>query len=57
MGCVAPIIITAKRMMQEIWSLGLNWDDELPQSFQEKWNNLENDLQSIQTLKFPDIYN
>ena len=26
--------------MQELWKLGLNWDDELPCNVQEKWTQL-----------------
>lgn len=30
LGWVSPVVITAKMKLQEIWLLGVNWDDEIP---------------------------
>lgn len=36
LGFLSPIIITAKILMQELWTLKLNWDDPLPESIIRK---------------------
>ena len=39
-GFAASFIIRAKIGMQELWKLGLNWDDELPCNVQEKMDSV-----------------
>lgn len=31
LGFLSPIIVTAKILIQELWTLKLNWDDPLPE--------------------------
>ena len=40
LGFVLPVTISARILFQDIWKLGLDWDEELPESFKvavEKW--------------------
>jgi hypothetical protein len=30
LGLVAPVVLPAKRMLQELWPSGCGWDEELP---------------------------
>lgn len=53
MGWIAPITIVAKIMMQELWTLKMDWDDELPLSFQKKWINFEENLPILEKIKIP----
>ncbi len=53
LGWLAPITIYAKLMMQEIWASGIGWDEELSESFQQRWRKFEKDLPSIQNLNIP----
>lgn len=53
MGWLAPIIITAKLTIQELWAGGFDWDDELPGEFQKKWITLERELPILETLEIP----
>lgn len=52
-GFVAPIIVTAKIMMQQLWRLKLDWDEELPENIREQWKTWLKELQNIKTIQFP----
>lgn len=52
-GWIAPVIITAKILIQQMWLTGLNWDDELPLSITEKWNLYRSNLQVVERLEIP----
>jgi len=53
LGFLAPVVITAKIFIQELWSLKLGWDDPLPLPTLNKWTQFINFLQDIPKLKFP----
>lgn len=53
LGLLAPIIISAKIFMQELWSIKLGWDDPLPPSALQKWTRFLQQLQDIPKLTFP----
>lgn len=53
MGWLAPITLVAKLMMQEIWTAGQNWDEELSVPFQRRWTKFEKDLPILELLKIP----
>ena len=37
MGLLAPFIVRAKILFQELWSRGLQWDDKLPDDILDRW--------------------
>lgn len=37
LGLLAPMIVTAKIMVQQLWLTGLNWDAELPEEVCARW--------------------
>ncbi|XP_018367943.1 PREDICTED: uncharacterized protein LOC108764289 [Trachymyrmex cornetzi] len=53
LGLLSPIIITAKIIIQELWSIKLGWDDPLPNPIANKWCNFLNKLQNLSKLTFP----
>lgn len=53
LGLLAPVIITAKILIQELWALKLGWDDPLPPSVTDKWTRFQEHLQDIPKLIFP----
>jgi len=53
LGLISPIIIKAKILMQELWTLRLGWDDPLPSAINTKWITFLRNLQDLSLLKFP----
>ncbi|XP_072761230.1 uncharacterized protein [Anoplolepis gracilipes] len=53
LGLLAPVTITAKIIMQELWSIKLGWDNPLPLSTSKKWIQFMELLQDISKLNFP----
>ncbi|XP_076658358.1 uncharacterized protein LOC143362242 [Halictus rubicundus] len=47
LGLLGPVIIKAKLIMQELWKANLNWDETIPQSLQNKWTSLKEELPSL----------
>ncbi|GFY23976.1 uncharacterized protein TNCV_4896571 [Trichonephila clavipes] len=37
-GFIGPYTIRIKCLIQEIWCLGLDWDDKLPKKLEVSWN-------------------
>ena len=50
-----PITIRGRLLLQELWRLKLNWDDELPCDLLDKWNKLKSDLLLSTTLQLPRV--
>lgn len=53
LGWLAPITVSAKLMMQEVWTTGVGWDEELPEFFQRQWKKWENGLALIEKISIP----
>lgn len=53
LGLLSPIIIIAKMLLQELWSIKKGWDDTLPPLTSKKWINFIELLQDIPKLNFP----
>lgn len=54
LGWLAPVIITAKILLQNGWLLSdVGWDDTLPPNITKAWTNLQADLNSCQEIKIP----
>lgn len=53
LGLLGPIIIVSKLIMQELWQLKLEWDEEVPKALAKKWLEFQNDLPQITEFKIP----
>jgi len=53
LGLLSPVLVTAKIIMQELWTLKLDWDDPIPTSIANKWCLFVHNLQNLSTLTFP----
>ncbi|XP_018399549.1 PREDICTED: uncharacterized protein LOC108777215 [Cyphomyrmex costatus] len=53
MGWVAPVIVAAKILMQQLWRCGCDWDDEIPPDVQSRWTSIYQSLSSIDGLTLP----
>nr|XP_034194844.1 uncharacterized protein LOC117611069 [Osmia lignaria] len=57
LGFVAPIIIRAKLLIQELWLQELSWDDILPLHITQQWLRIREDLTSLAKLSIPRWFN
>lgn len=53
LGFLSPIIITAKILIQELWSIKLSWDDPLPPLIANRWITFIEQLKDLPKLTFP----
>ncbi|XP_018368526.1 PREDICTED: uncharacterized protein LOC108764680 [Trachymyrmex cornetzi] len=53
LGLLAPAIITAKILIQELWRLQLEWDESLPADIFAKWSKFTEDMQCLDEFCVP----
>nr|XP_061785759.1 uncharacterized protein LOC133576497 [Nerophis lumbriciformis] len=51
LGFLAPLILLAKLLLQELCRQKCDWDDPIPQAFQHKWNKWLADLEKVADFK------
>jgi hypothetical protein len=50
LGFVAPYILSAKLILQDLCCLKLDWDDKIPDKFLKRWQAWRNDLPQLEDL-------
>ncbi|XP_065091292.1 uncharacterized protein LOC135712264 [Ochlerotatus camptorhynchus] len=50
LGFLGPVITAAKLVMQNIWRLGLNWDEELPEELLQEWTTFRQQLPVVNEM-------
>ena len=53
LGLLAPIIVTAKLLMQDLWKNNADWDDDVSDEIEKNWCAFRNDLTSIANIQLP----
>ncbi|XP_055918584.1 uncharacterized protein LOC129950686 [Eupeodes corollae] len=53
MGWISPCIITAKLMMQRLWDLGYDWDEQISTTLMKDWDTFLRELPLIERLRIP----
>ncbi|XP_045029733.1 uncharacterized protein LOC123472386 [Daphnia magna] len=53
LGLIAPAILPARILMQDIWHSRCGWDDVLDQDLQNIWTNWTNELKLLEALRIP----
>lgn len=53
LGFIGPIVVTAKILMQKIWSSKIEWDEQLPSELQRMWDNFSKNLSKLSSLSVP----
>ena len=53
LGLIAPIIIKAKIIMQELWQIKSGWDEALPIDIYTEWQRFTEQLKELNTIKIP----
>ena len=56
-GWLSPFSIKIKINMQELWLLGVQWDEPLPEDITKKWKKLWDELKHLESLTIPRWYN
>ena len=52
-GWLAPIIVSAKMLMQDLWRDKLDWDEPLPPPLAHRWKSFREGLQDVSDLAIP----
>ncbi|GFU56466.1 uncharacterized protein TNCV_2609831 [Trichonephila clavipes] len=55
-GFIDPYTIRIKCLIQEIWCLGLDWDDKFPKQLEVSWNKWCNEIHYLSEIKIPRYY-
>lgn len=56
LGLISPVTISAKMLFQELWTLGLDWDTQLPQDVSMRWNKWIEALPHLKDISIPRRY-
>lgn len=56
MGFLCNYMISAKLLMREVWRHDVRWDEVLPVSLREIWNNWCTELQNVAQVNVPRYY-
>ncbi|XP_058840343.1 uncharacterized protein LOC131695821 [Topomyia yanbarensis] len=51
LGLIAPVIVRAKILMQEMWLLSTGWDEPVPENVCHKWNKYHQELPKISAYR------
>ena len=55
-GFLTPFTVVVKCLFQELWGLQLEWDDELPPEYAEKFNKWLSGCKVLKNMKVPRCY-
>lgn len=53
LGWINPVIVTAKIILQRLWVIEVDWDDEIPKDLALVWKQFLGDLTHINDIKIP----
>ncbi|GIY58539.1 hypothetical protein CDAR_607721 [Caerostris darwini] len=55
-GFLSPFVVRIKRLMQEIWERGLDWDSKLPEDLESKWKKWCAEIEVLGEMKIERCY-
>uniref|UniRef100_A0A0A9VSF7 Pro-Pol polyprotein n=1 Tax=Lygus hesperus TaxID=30085 RepID=A0A0A9VSF7_LYGHE len=50
LGFLAPVVVLMKSFMQELWKLGIDWDEPIPQNLGSRWESVVEQLPILSNL-------
>ena len=53
LGLVSPLTIRGKLLIKQAWLLEVSWDELLPDTFVQDWQEIISDLSQVDLIKFP----
>ena len=45
-----------KVLLQELWRIGLHWDERIPEPLPTQWRKLTESLSSVSDIKIPKLF-
>ncbi|GBM53925.1 hypothetical protein AVEN_64846-1 [Araneus ventricosus] len=55
-GILGPFVIKLKCLLQDLWTLGVDWDSELPQTLRHKWQQWSSEAEDLTEIRIPRYY-
>ena len=52
LGLLGPVILYAKKLMQDVWRCGLQWDESVPQHIYTEWTEFARQLELMNKVSF-----
>jgi hypothetical protein len=53
LGLINPLLVTAKVVLQKLWTLQFGWDDPIPSGLEITWRQFTEDLRNIDKISIP----
>nr|CAI5822893.1 unnamed protein product [Callosobruchus analis] len=53
LGLLAPVTITSKLILQELWKLNISWDESIPSNLYTIWTNYRAEFVQLNAINFP----
>lgn len=53
LGWIAPVVIVAKMLMQQLWLAKIGWDDRIPLELAALWESYSSSLPQLQAVAIP----
>ncbi|XP_033348712.1 uncharacterized protein LOC117232989 [Bombus vosnesenskii] len=53
LGLLAPVIVRAKMILQQVWTLKVDWDESLPTDVHTEWIKYHTQLPLLNAVRFP----
>ena len=55
LGWYSPSVIKVKVLLQQLWTLNIDWDDVVPAAIQHIWENGRESFPHLMNIIFPDV--
>lgn len=52
LGLLGPVVLYAKKLMQDVWRCGVQWDESVPQSIHTEWSEFARQLELMNQVCF-----
>ena len=56
LGLISPVLLTGKKILQDICREGSEWDDPLPEDVRRRWEKWRCELLQLEQIKIPRCY-
>lgn len=53
LGWIAPCVVKAKIIMQQLWMKGLSWDEVIPANLLHEWLSFQEEIKILEEIRIP----